>query len=469
MRNIFQKTCENGLEIHFDGKTLEDLTGHTLFERLPVIASHQGSEQLLGVPKLERATGESIANAAFKVLEDWHITDKVQAICFDTTNTNTGHKNGAAVILERDLLKRTLFWAPCKHHIRELALKEIFQMKVGPTSGPTMAIFDRFKEAWPTIDKEKYKSGMVDEEVKKHMNAAMVDEIKEFCLNELYSKQPRDDYREFLELTILFIGGEIPNTRKRNTVRTFAPPGGCSNARWMMKAIYSLKIYLFRSEFHMSKQQIEGIREFCIFVSVLYIRDWFSCKSAIGAPNNDLKFIKNAIKYAKIDEKVSNKVLDKMSNHLWYLTDESLGLAFFDSSVSIDEKRKMVKALKTNAIERKRIDSNSREMKKEFKNKQLSDFVNANAMNFFNRFDISCDFLNADPKTWHDREDYIDGLEICSKLQVVNDCAERGVQLFTKYNKFGTKNEEDMQYTLQVINDYNLRHPSHNKKVLANE
>lgn len=58
-------------------------------------------------------------------------------------------------------------------------------------------------------------------------------------------------------------------------------------------------------------QQLKGIREFCIFVSVLYIQDWFSCKSAVEAPKNDLNYIKNAIDYAKIDEEVSNKVLKR--------------------------------------------------------------------------------------------------------------------------------------------------------------
>lgn len=388
------------------------MTGNDLFERLPVIATYHGTEQLLGVPKLKRATGESIASATFNVLEKWQITDKVQALCFDTTSTNTGHTNGAVVKLE-GLLKRTLFWAPCKHHIRELALKDIFIMKLGPTSGPEPTIFGRFKDAWPTIDKELYSSGMGDQEVAKHLNPAIIDEIKEFCLTELYSKQPRDDYREFLELTILFVGGEIPNTRKRNTVRTFAPPAGCSNARWMMKAIYSLKIYLFRSQFTMSLQQLEGIREVCS-VDQFYT-------SEIGSPVNlplkhqimtyslKMKFIKNAIDYAKIDEQVSNKVLNKMSNHLWYLTDESLGLAFFDSSISIVEKRKMVKALQVNSIEKRRIEATSHEMRMEYKEKQLSDFVNANTMNFFKRFDISYEFLNTDPEFWHEREDHMDG------------------------------------------------------------
>lgn len=127
-----------------------------------------------------------------------------------------------------------------------------------------------------------------------------------------------------------------------------------------------------------------------------------------------MKLIKNPIDYANIDEEVSNKVLNKISNHLWYLTDESLGMAFFDSSITLDEKRKMVNALQINAVTKKRIIVALHDIKMQYKNKQLSDFVNANAMNFFKRFDISTDFLNADPESWSEREDYNDGLEICS-------------------------------------------------------
>lgn len=148
----FQLTCENSVEIHFDGKTLQDLTGLQLVKRMPVIASYLGTEKLLGVPKMQSATGDGIAKAVYKVLQEWHLTDKVQAICFDTTSTNTGHTNGAAVLLEK-LLNRSLFWAPCNHHIREFYLKAIFEMKVSTTSGPNVTIFKRFKNDWPTIDK----------------------------------------------------------------------------------------------------------------------------------------------------------------------------------------------------------------------------------------------------------------------------------------------------------------------------
>lgn len=453
--------------IHWDGKVLKELTGSESVDRLPVLSTHMGNEQLLSVPKVgTHGNGLSIATAVYGVLLSWGIIDLVQAICFDTTATNTGIVQGAAAILE-NMLKRILLWLPCRHHIYEIILKAVFTLKVNPSSGPSVTIFDRFKDEWPNIDKKKYKSGMADSDVKHHINDAMAKEIMEFCFRQLYRQQPRDDYREFLELTIIFLGGDVPNTQS-GTVRNFAPPGACGEARWMMKAIYSLKMYLFREQFKLSKYQLKGIRDVCIFTSTLYIKAWFGCRSAINAPKQDLDFIKSAINYATIDKTISDIVLKKIARHLWYLSGESVGLAFFDSSISVEEKKRMVKALKINSIESKRIEVSLNELKT-YNAKNISDFVNANTRNFFDRFGISTDFLTADPSKWADREDYKDGLQICSQLQVVNDAAERAVQLFTKYNRFGTKNEEDMQYTLHVVRDYNEKHPSHTKKDLSKD
>lgn len=77
--------------------------------------------------------------------------------------------------------------------------------------------------------------------------------------------------------------------------------------------------------------------------------------------------------------------------------------------IPLNEERKMVKALKMSATEKKRVNATPFELKTIYKDKQLSAFVNANTMNFFKRFEISYDFLNADPESWHEREDYNDG------------------------------------------------------------
>lgn len=114
----------------------------------------------------------------------------------------------------------------------------------------------------------------------------------------------------------------------------------------------------------------------------------------------------------------------------------------------------------------KKVTDDEETLKRSYKSKQLNDFVSVNTLKFFERFKIDTGFLNADPATWSERDDYKDGLELCRSLQVVNDIAERAVQMFANYNRIGTKSENDLQYMMEVIQDYNNKYPSVNKAEL---
>lgn len=57
--------------------------------------------------------------------------------------------------------------------------------------------------------------------------------------------------------------------------------------------------------------------------------------------------IKDTVQYTETDSEVASAILKKLSNHLWYLSEVTVALAFFDSNVSYDEKRKMVAKLKS--------------------------------------------------------------------------------------------------------------------------
>lgn len=50
---------------------------------------------------------------------------------------------------------------------------------------------------------------------------------------------PRNDYKEFLELIIIFLGGVLSKGI------CCKAPGTYHFARWIAKALYCLKIYLF--------------------------------------------------------------------------------------------------------------------------------------------------------------------------------------------------------------------------------
>lgn len=105
-----------------------------------------------------------------------------------------------------------------------------------------------------------------------HINDIVSSEIKQFCEHELRKPICRDDYKEFLELIILFLGGNVSN---RNNLR---PPGATHHARWMGKALYALKIYLCRENFRLTSQEEKGLRDICIFLVRLYVKAWFRCR-----------------------------------------------------------------------------------------------------------------------------------------------------------------------------------------------
>ena len=66
----------------------------------------------------------------------------------------------------------------------------------------------------------------------------MREEAKETYTELFDTTFPRDDYREFLELCMIFVGGN----KESYIFQEFKAPGGVSNARWMSKAIYAIKI-----------------------------------------------------------------------------------------------------------------------------------------------------------------------------------------------------------------------------------
>jgi len=125
----------------------------------------------------------------------------------------------------------------------------------------------------------------------------------------------------------------------------FHQPGAVSDARFMAKAVYSLKIAMFQSQFLLSKQQLDGIRRLCIFIARFYAKLWFIAPVASAAPFSVLSFLRDVASFSEIDPVLVDIVFQKMSNHLWYLSQECVSLAFFDSSVPEDVKQKMRAAL----------------------------------------------------------------------------------------------------------------------------
>ena len=233
----------------------------------------------------------------YQTLVDWCLTENLQAFCSNTTTSNTGRLNGACVLLEQ-LLEREIVYLPCHHHIYEIVLKSVFDLKLNGTSGPDLAIFKRFQLAWVTMDTKMFNSGIENCIVMGSVND-VCDDIIQFSIDRLEENHPRDDYRELLELKVIFLRDILPNGIY------FKKPSATHHACWMAKAIYSLKIYLFREQFRLTVKEETALRNICIFTIRLYIKVWFDAPSAIKAPLQDLTFIKNLLNYTATDKDTS--------------------------------------------------------------------------------------------------------------------------------------------------------------------
>ena len=444
------------LTIHWDGKLIEDITGHETVDRLPILVSGHGVDQLLAVPILKQGTGEACASAVHETINSWNLSDKIKCLCFDTTAVNTGLRSGVCVLLEQKM-EKDMLWLACRHHIMEIMLSAVVDQLLAPSSGPDIQLFKRFKNNRNTIDQSDFKTITNDAEV--NILAEVVADRISFAENQLQVHQPRDDYKDLLNLTIIFLGG-VP---KKGVL--FRRPAGLHRARWMARALYCLKIYLFKHQFKLTKKDEKAVRDICIFTVIIYIKYWFQAYTGWSAPRNDLQLLKDLTAFESYDKKMATVALKKILGHLWYLSEELVSFAFFDKELSVQEKRKMVEALKIEGTEdcHKRINIDV----KHIHEKNIENFVSSNSLRFFQILGISSNFLKKDVETWHENADYVAAKKLVHSMRVVNDIAERGVALMEEYNRLITTNEEQKQYLLLLVKDYRRKYPNTNKATLV--
>jgi len=176
------------------------------------------------------------------------------------------------------------------------------------------------------------------------------------------------------------------------------------------------------------------------------------------------------LNYTAIDKDTSHIAIKMFCGHLWYLSAELCAFAFFDEAVSIDTKRKMVKALNSEESTSEMLSTTQRKIfpknANELLEKEIKDFVCLKTNNLFKRFAINTDFLKLNPSTWRSNEDFQKSLVLLHKIPIINVVAERGVKLIEEYNDKITKDKSQKQYFLQVVSDYRKKFPDHKKKRL---
>ncbi|KAG0706997.1 hypothetical protein GWK47_024227 [Chionoecetes opilio] len=195
----------------------------------------------------------------------------------------------------------------------------------------------------------------------------------------------------------------------------------------MSKAIYSLKVWLFRRQFKLTAKEEKGLREMCCFVVLVYLEWWFTAPSAVKAPRRDLNLMKALLNYSTTNSPISTATSEKLQRHLWYLSEELVGLTLFDEDVSLAMKRRMLESMK-----RQVEDEDEEPLKRCNRDlatlavSQLDSFASPKTVRLFEKLHLATDFLEADPSSWGTNRTFRAAQDQLKTLKVVNDHAERG-------------------------------------------
>lgn len=402
VKENFKRNLKYGMIVHFDGKlmtvttnAISDLRTKKI-ERVAVAVSGHNETKLLGVRKINEGTGKEIAKAVKESIDEWECSDHIVGMSFDTTAVNTGEYNGACKIMETKMKKNLLYFA-CRHHILELLLGTVFCVIFGSSTGPDVSLFKEFRKQWSNIDKTKINvlgASHFRSKLSKQFRASTIDVLQK-ALSETRRKRLRDGYKELCQLSLIVLGVPIPRYK-------FRRPGAHHHARWMAKAIYSLKMYIFRNQMNYSEDENIGFSDMCLFVVFIYARYWILCTNVSDASLNDLNLYKDLHRFKSIDKEIADSALNKLTNHLWYLSPEMVPLSLFSSNVPIQEKKEII----ANMIRCEKSTWKKRTIKltdtKNLHKKSLSDLVDSTSLPALRslRLDALGFMLESDPNEW---------------------------------------------------------------------
>ena len=447
-KNFKENIDGTKLMIYIDGKSIPEFSDgmKTSKKRVAVIAkSHKmENEQVLAVPETKSNSGLHQSQAVTPVLEDWEVKNNILGFGFDTTADNTGKHKGLIIRLEK-WIGSACWWSACPHHHYELHVKKLARLIYGESTSPDEQLYKKFQGYWNKLIENGINYENLElfswEEVQGTFLEEQVWEVLIFCKACLEANVfPREDYKELCSLVVVWLAGP-----EAVDGFSFQYPGAFHHARFMMQAIYSLKIRLLSNQVDiLSREEKDQIKVMAEFVGLFHSFWFLKCPVASSSPFLQLQSIMQMKRYGEHRPDISDLVLGSMKNHLWHITEQSVITALVDEDLPTAERKSLALAL----FNTPRPDSFLPEQpqfpdifKEEFHPQRLwlsgqlpplHKFVGPKSWLLFYKLQlgqVDCEWLQLDPAVWPLISGFQSFKSFVSKTTIVNDPAERGVAL----------------------------------------
>lgn len=368
------------------------------------------------------------------------MNNRIIGIVCDTENTNTGHLSGICVRIE-EFLERDLLYLMCRHHIYDLILKHVGQFLFGLSTGPTFdyGCCSKLKREWENLNLTCFSPN--NDEFEEECFTNFRENTVPILKMQAAKRQTRDDYAELTDLALKYFG------ESNIATKPFMVPGAVSNSRWMAKAIYVMKCYLFRNQLELESRVLDGLSRFSSFISTIYVKYSNWCPSVFNAPVNDLCLLKELEKNREVDRGLANVAIEAFRRHLTYLSDKMVVLSVFSNQLNIDEKENIRIKLVQHVAPRTKNSIRYTHNEENFSSIQLHDLVTNHSMFLFSTLNIDVSFLEHNANEWEILESYYYARQKLKKLLVVvNDSSERALgQTSNAINHQKARTEENLQ------------------------
>jgi len=169
----------------------------------------------------------------------------------------------------------------------------------------------------------------------------------------------------------------------------------------------------------------------------VYIKSWFTSSAVVDAPINDMLLIKRLREYD--DNALKTTGLNMTKRHSWYISPELATLALFSEELTDDVKARLIATMTS-----KRGQHLLTSLPDSIEELNVS-------RSLFQSLAVDDGFLAVPVEMWPDTPSYITAAALVKNLVCINDCAERGVTLIQTFNETITKDEQQKQYLLQVV------------------
>ena len=216
--------------------------------------------------------GQVIALRMSTFLKTFGIDSTLKMIGADSTNLNTGSKEGAIALLEKQLGKR-LVWSICMLHTNELPLRHLIKHLDGPTgSGNTLT--GPAGKLLPQTQSLPYNPNFTPLSCGEPLVSLPPKVLADLSWDQQYG------YKMIQALE----AGSVPHSLQIMVI------GPLDHARWLTTANRFLD--LWTRHHGLTGQDKENLRQICLFIVGVYYKQWFAIKrdhKLVDGPRHMLK------------------------------------------------------------------------------------------------------------------------------------------------------------------------------------